>query len=72
MTVRYQEEKLKKKKTLINMTNTMPRALNTSITLGAVTAMKNTKTDFVIMVWMLKNNSNYVYYILHKEGRQFP
>ena len=54
------------------MTNTMPRALNTSITLGAVTAMKNTKTDFVIMVWMLKNNSNYVYYILQKEGRQFP
>ena len=33
---------------------------------------KNTKTDFVIMVWMLKQNSNYVYYILHKEGRQFP
>lgn len=55
------------------MTNIMPTALNTLISLGAVTAMKhNTKTDSVIMAWMLKQNSNYAYYILHKEGRQVP
>lgn len=56
-----------------NVTNIVPRALNTLICLGAITAMKyNTKTYFIIIAWIMSKNLNFIYYILYKEGRKVP
>lgn len=57
----------------IHVTNIVPRALNTLICLGAITAIKyNTQTNFIIISGIIRKNSNYIYYVLCKEGRQVP